>query len=232
MTPLRLLRTPPHPCSYLPQQQARTLFVDPQQSVSLSQYQQLTHLGFRRSGKVLYRPQCEQCQACRSWRVIAQAFKPSRSQRRILKRNEDLRITLQPAGFSREQYHLFERYIDARHRDGDMYPTSEQQYRDFLLAPNPGPQMLSFHYTKSLLAVAVIDCLSDGLSALYTFFDPQAPARSLGTYAILTQLSLCRQMALPYLYLGYWVANSEKMAYKSAFVPAEVFDGDQWCRCP
>ncbi|MHA7878225.1 MAG: arginyltransferase [Saccharospirillum sp.] len=225
---VKLYRTGNHPCSYLPGQQARTLFLDPELRFNRALYEQLTHLGFRRSGMHLYRPDCESCGACMPTRVRVDAFEPNRRFRRVLKANRDLEMRVVPCQYNREHYRLYERYISHRHRDGDMFPPSPDAYRDFLTSRSDLSFILEFRKDSQLLAAAFTDRLLTGLSATYTCFEPEASRRSLGTFAILSQINQCRIERLPYLYLGYWVPGSRQMEYKADFRPMELLINRQW----
>ena len=227
-TQLQFFLTPKHPCSYLNRNSAQTLFFDPRQTVTPELYQSLTDQGFRRSGSHLYRPHCAGCNGCIPTRVPVQEFVPKRGQRRVAKRNADTRIEIEEATFSRRHYHLYERYISLRHADGDMYPASEDQYRSFLLSPWSNSLFLSIYEGERLLSVAVTDKQPNGLSAVYTFFEPLEDKRSLGVYSILAQIELCKQMELPYLYLGYWIKDCDKMNYKSQYRPTELYVNGRW----
>ncbi|WP_150123567.1 arginyltransferase [Halotalea alkalilenta] len=231
---LRFFLTVPHPCSYLPGQEATTLFLDPNTPVDLATYSALTQLGFRRSGQHLYRPHCAHCRACVSVRIPVQRFTPDRSQRRIIKRNQDLSIREVPARYSESYYALYAAYIDARHADGDMYPPTREQFRSFLTSQSHFARMVEFRLDSELLAVAVVDRLPDGLSAIYTFYspDPSLGARSLGSYAILWQIRRALERRLPYVYLGYWIEQSAKMRYKQRYRPLEYLQGQQWRTLP
>jgi len=220
--------TPAHPCSYLPGRQARTLFLDPRDTIHPPLYQALTEHGFRRSGSHLYRPRCDGCQACVPTRVPVDDFEPRRNQRRVLTRNVDLVVQVEPAIFNRRYYDLYVRYIHGRHRDGDMYPPTIDQFRSFLLSQWSNSVFLCSYLDDELIAVAVCDQLPEGLSAIYTFFDPEHPSRSLGTWSILQQIELCRRSGLTYLYLGYWIQDSRKMRYKLDFRPVELFLESRW----
>ena len=222
--------TPKHPCSYLPRNNAQTLFFDPRETVTPPLYQSLTDQGFRRSGSHLYRPHCGSCQACVPTRLPVEEFKLTRSQRRTLKRNSDLTVRVEEATFTKRHYHLYERYISLRHADGDMYPASEDQYRSFLLSPWSNSLFVSLYKEEQLLSVAVTDQQQHGLSAIYTFFEPTETKRSLGTLSILQQISLCQELELPYLYLGYWIRDCDKMAYKINYRPTELFVNNAWVR--
>ncbi|MCH8532417.1 MAG: arginyltransferase [Saccharospirillum sp.] len=225
---IKLYRTGEHPCSYLPGQQARTLFLDPELHFNRSLYEQLTHLGFRRSGMHLYRPDCESCGACMPTRVRVASFRPKRRFRRVLKANSDLDIRVVPCQYSREHYRLYERYISQRHRNGDMYPPSPDAYRDFLTSRSDLSFIMEFRKDGVLLASAFTDRLVTGLSATYTCFEPEEDARSLGTFAILSQIQYCQSQQLPFLYLGYWVPGSQQMHYKADFQPMELLINRQW----
>nr|WP_299244632.1 arginyltransferase [uncultured Halomonas sp.] len=229
---LRFFLTVPHECSYLPAREATTLFLDPQESPGQGVYDALALLGFRRSGRHLYRPHCEGCSACISVRIPVDDFTPSRTQRKLMHRNADLDIRERPAIFDPEHYMLYARYIRARHADGDMYPPSHEQYRTFLTLKHPYARLLEFRLGEKLLAVAAIDQLSHGISAIYTFFDPGEihERRSLGTFAVLSQIELAQSRGLPHVYLGYWIREASKMNYKRAFQPLEFLNGRQWRR--
>lgn len=226
---LKFYATPVHDCSYLDNQQARTLFVDPRAQVGKQLYSQLSDLGFRRSGSHIYRPHCEQCQACISVRIPVQAFKTSKTQRRIENRNRDLLVRALPCQLTAEYYALYERYISERHRDGDMYPPTSEQFSNFLVE---GTQDSCFYEFRTpdgqLVAISVCDRLEQGLSALYTFYDPDLERRSLGVNAVLWQIREAQRANLPYLYLGYWVKNCRKMNYKTAYRPLEMLQDGEW----
>lgn len=222
--------TPKHPCSYLSRANAQTLFYDPRKVITTDTYQALTDQGFRRSGSHLYRPHCSDCNACIPTRVPVAQFQPRRSQKRVARRNADLHVKVEEATFSRRHYHLYERYISLRHADGDMYPASEDQYRSFLLSLWSNSVFISLYQDDRLLSVAVTDKQPRGLSAIYTFFEPSAGHRSLGVMSILSQIALCKEWDLPYLYLGYWIKDCDKMNYKTEYRPTEMFVNDQWVR--
>lgn len=220
--------TPPHDCSYLPDREATTMFVDPRANIDKKLYSQLTALGFRRSGSHYYRPHCEQCNACVPVRLKATEFKPDRSQRRVLKKNQDLECTLVPAGFSEAYYQLYENYIEQRHKDGDMYPPSREQFTSFLVEGATDSWFLDIRLNGTLIGLAAVDLLDDGLSAIYTIFDPAHEDRSLGTFAVLWQLQEARRRGLPHLYLGYWIRECRKMSYKTRFRPIEALRDGHW----
>lgn len=231
MTTLRQLHfysTPEHECSYISGRMAKTLFVDPQAIITTDAYSQLSDLGFRRSGRHIYRPHCDGCQACISVRIPVNEFRPSKSQRRILRRNSDLQIERVAPLLTDEHYDLYARYINTRHADGDMHPPTVEQFKAFLVEGHDCSFFYEIRRGDQLLAVAVTDELSQGLSAIYTFFEPEAPRRSLGSFCILSQIEQTRQLGLPYLYLGYWVKQCQKMNYKIAYRPLQLLLDGHW----
>lgn len=235
MTNLRTLAffaTPPHDCSYLPDREATTMFVDPRADISKRLYSQLTTLGFRRSGSHYYRPHCEACSACVPVRLNAERFVADRSQRRVWKRNSDLQCELVPGRYSEEYYGLYERYIRLRHSDGDMYPPSREQFTSFLVEGATDTWFLEMRLDNQLIGLAVVDALEDGLSAIYTVFDPDQDQRSLGSLAILWQLEEVRRRDMAYLYLGYWIKACRKMNYKTRFRPIEALVDGHWQELP
>ncbi len=222
--------TPPHPCSYLDHHTARTLFLDPRQPVDAALYGTLIHAGFRRSGSHLYRPHCEGCNACIAVRVPVADFRWSRRFRRVRSANAAVTASLHAANFSQRYYDLYARYIEARHADGDMHPPNPDQFRSFLYSSWSQSTFIVLEERGKLIAVAVTDRVPDGLSAIYTFFDPSLTKRSLGVLAVLAQIEQCARDAMPYLYLGYWVRDSPKMRYKTDYRPIEMLVGNRWVR--
>ena len=227
---LRQFSTTPHRCSYLPAMEASTLFIDPEAKIDKKTYSFLSERGYRRSGNFLYKPDCLNCQACISLRIPVAEYQLSRSEKRILRKNSDLSIFPVEHIFSEQFYNLYDQYICARHYDGDMYPPSEEQYYNFLNNGFGTSEFMAFTQGSALKAVAVIDRLENGLSAIYTFYDPAEEKRSLGSFAILWQIEYARQLGLDYVYLGYWVKNCAKMNYKTRFRPAEVLVNQRWMR--
>jgi len=225
---IKVYTTFPHSCSYLEDAQATTLFVDPRQNIGVPLYTQLSLLGFRRSGDHIYRPHCASCDACIACRVPVAGFKATRSQRRVWQRNQDLRVVESNSIVDDEAYALYERYISLRHADGDMYPPDRQQYESFLNNGLDCTRYLRFYDQERLIGVAVLDVMLDGLSAIYTFYEPEDDRRSLGTFAVLVQIEEAKRRQLDYLYLGYWIAECDKMNYKSRFQPLELFVGGEW----
>jgi len=220
--------TPAHDCSYLPDQQATTMFVDPRAQVDKRLYSQLTALGFRRSGSHYYRPHCEHCNACVPVRLRVEDFSPDRSQRRVMKKNADLSCRMVPASFTERYYDLYARYIEQRHIDGDMYPPSREQFTSFLVEGATDSWFLEILDDDRLVGLAAIDKLNEGLSAIYTVFEPSYEQRSLGTFAVLWQIEEAQRQGLPYLYLGYWIAECRKMNYKTRFQPIEALRDGHW----
>ncbi|WP_417580533.1 arginyltransferase [Nitrincola sp.] len=229
MHTLRFYVTPSHNCSYLPDRQAKTLFVDPQIEITSDTYSQLSELGFRRSGSHVYRPHCEGCQACQSIRIPVDFFKPNKTQKRLINMNRDLKVIRKAPSMEREYFALYKEYIDARHSDGDMYPPTPEQFHQFLIDGALDSWFYEFRDPNDrLVCLAVTDHLHQSMSALYTFFDPIETRRSLGTYAILWQLQEASRRNMQYLYLGYWVRDCRKMSYKTAFKPLEMLIDGHW----
>ncbi len=225
---LKVYTTYPHSCSYLPEQEATTLFVDPRTPMSSGLYSQLSLLGFRRSGSHLYRPNCGSCSACIPARVPVASFNPRRSQRRNLRRNLDVEVRELEDISDDASFDLYRRYIEARHHDGDMYPPSRDQYQSFLSDEWGVTRFYGMYLEGRLAGIAVADQLEDGLSAIYTFYDPDLGDRGLGTYAVLWQIDKARELGLEYVYLGYWIKQCQKMAYKIQFRPLELYLNGNW----
>ena len=225
---VRLFRTSPHPCSYKESEQAATVFVDPDLVIDKAINSKLSDLGYRRSGAHLYRPDCDFCQACISCRVPVAEFQFNRSQRRILRRNESLRVVEKSDLTDYIAYDLYQRYINQRHLDGDMFPASLEQYEAFIKTKMFDTRFFLFYEQEELLAVSVVDFLEQGLSAVYTFFDPDQGQRSLGNFAILWKIKTCQKLGLPYVFLGYWIKGCGKMEYKSKFRPLEMLINGRW----
>lgn len=228
LSELKFFKTPAHACSYLPDREATTLFVDPMAEISTDVYSALSALGFRRSGDHIYRPYCENCQACIPVRIPVQEFIPSRNQKRVLKRNQDLVVKAQIPYLSEPYYRLYESYINHRHADGDMFPASPDQFQSFLVDGRREAIFFEITLNRQLIGVAVVDQLNDGLSAIYTFFEPAQTQRSVGKFAILWLVEECKRRGLPYLYLGYWIEQCRKMSYKADYKPLQTFVNHQW----
>ena len=227
-TKLGFYLTPEHECPYLPERVARTAFADPTAAPDLRAQTALAESGFRRSGGILYRPRCPSCRACVPLRIAVDAFVPNRTQRRVAARNEDLvgrRVALSPTA---EQLALFDRYQHARHPEGAMFAEDAERYLAFFASSFSETQAYELRQGGRLLAVMVVDHLLDALSAVYTYFEPELGSRSLGTYAVLWQIAAARTQQLRWLYLGYLIEETRKMAYKSAFRPQQRLIEGAW----
>ena len=232
--------TAPSPCPYLPGRQERKVFTHlvGQKAAELNDL--LTHGGFRRSQSIAYRPACDQCRACVSVRVIANEFRPSRNFRKILARNADIVSEQRSAVPTSEQYSVFRAYLDRRHRHGGMADMTVLDYAMMVEDSHVETRLIEYRRRPAaglaattpgeLIAVALTDILGDGLSMVYSFFEPSEENRSLGTFMILDHIARARRMGLPYVYLGYWIDGSRKMSYKSRFLPQERLGPDGWVR--
>jgi len=217
-----------HECGYLPEQLATTLFVNPGITLQQDHYSFLATKGFRRSGNNIYRPHCEQCSLCIPVRLDVNKFKPSKQQKRCKNKNKNITVFSHPAQYNEDHFQLYSRYLLSRHPDGGMDPLSKEAYRDIISSQWSHSELLEFRSDQKLVAVAVIDRLKDGLSAVYTFFDPELPGLSLGILAIQHEIELARKRHLRWLYLGYWNPASQKMSYKVRFQPLQYFVDGQW----
>ncbi|HEY4697181.1 MAG TPA: arginyltransferase [Gallionella sp.] len=253
LSALHFYLTAPYPCSYLPDLQARSQVATPAFMIGTPVYSELVRHGFRRSGTYTYRPRCDNCNACVPLRVPAKQFSANRSQRRAWKQHADLETTLHPLQDNAEHFDLYQRYQHARHKDGGMDNDDRESYQNFLLQSHIDSLLVEFRdpfdratsTTPLVLSgvegsgqaqdrqgvlrmVSVIDLLSDGLSSVYTFYEPDLPHARLGIYSVLWQIELCRKLDLDFVYLGYWIAHSRKMAYKTQYRPAQGLIDGTW----
>ncbi len=226
--PPEIFLSMPHACSYLPGRTATSLFLDPRQPLDSRQYAGFMRLGFRRSGDLVYRPHCRDCNACVPVRVPVNRFRPDRGQRRVWNRNQDLSVVAHPPVFQQEHFELYQRYQSARHPGGGMDDPDPQKYVNFLGSRHIHTVFYEFRLNRRLLGIAVTDILPDGLSAVYTFFDPDEKRRALGVHAVLWQIEHARERQLPWLYLGYWIRECSKMSYKGHYHPLEAFLQGHW----
>jgi leucyl-tRNA---protein transferase len=224
--------TAPSPCPYLGGKEERKVFTHLVGERAPELNNILTQGGFRRSQSIAYRPACEGCRSCVSVRVVAKDFRPSQSMRRIARRNADIVSDMRIAVPTSEQYAIFRAYLDSRHRDGGMADMTVLDYAMMVEDSHIETRIIEYRLRESgeLVAIALTDVLGDGLSMVYSFFEPDLSARSLGTLMVLDHITRARRMGLAYVYLGYWVRGSRKMDYKSRFLPQERLMPEGWAR--
>lgn len=234
LTTLQFYATAPYACGYLPGKVARSQVATPSHLINADLYGELVNAGFRRSGLYTYRPYCDECRACTATRILAKQFIPTRSQRRAVKKHHQLQVRILNLDYQEDHYQLYKSYQNARHADGEMGHDEQDQYMQFLLQSRVNSRIVEFRdgpkdsNQGQLRMVSMIDILEQGISSVYTFFDTTDKSNSFGSYSILWQIDRALELKLPYLYLGYYIKNSEKMSYKARFQPMEGLIDDHW----
>lgn len=235
----RFFVTAPSPCPYLEGKEERKVFTDLSVPDAVELNEALGRVGFRRSQSISYRPACEQCNACISVRVLAQEFKPSKSFKRIMAKNIDLKVEVADAFATHEQYELLRLYLAHRHQTGGMADMDEFEFAEMIELSPVNTKIVEYREPPGdddnlkpgkLVACALSDVLSDGLSMIYSFFDPESQRPSLGTTMILDHIARSKKASLPHVYLGYWVKGCSKMNYKTRFTPYEKLNAHGWHR--
>lgn len=231
---LQFYVTTPYKCGYLPNKLAQSLIATPHHLVNAQVYNGLIQQGFRRSGKFAYRPHCENCNACIPVRLVLNEFAPARSQKRSFKQHGNLTARVMPLSYNQSHFELYTSYQSLRHAEAELGISTDkrdaaEQYRQFLCESNVESLMIEFRDAENQIKiVSVIDVVGDGVSAVYTFYDATQPKASYGTYAIMWLAEWTKSLGLPYLYLGYWIKESPKMAYKQQFKPQEKLVDGEW----
>ena len=228
--PASFFVTSPLPCPYLDGQVERRLVAELEDWDGISMHDKLSRVGFRRSHGIVYAPICPSCSACKAVRTVIGEFKPSVSQRRVKRINKDIVVNKRPALATHEQHALFVKYQEYRHAGGDMASMDYYDYQALIEDTPVNTFILEYRDLDHLVGACIVDEMADGLSAVYSFFDPINKRNSLGTQIILALFDLARQYRLPYVYLGYWVSGSQKMSYKEKFQPLEYYNGNEWTR--
>jgi len=234
LTELQFYATAPYPCSYLPGKTARSQVATPSHLINADLYSELVNAGFRRSGLYTYRPYCDECNACTATRIPVKHFSPNRSQKRSWKKHAGLDVRVLNLGYQEEHYQLYQHYQHERHAGGDIDQDDQDQYMQFLLQSRVNSRIVEFRdgphdsHPGRLRMVSMIDILDQGISSVYTFFDTSNASASYGSFSILWQIAQALELGLPYLYLGYYIEQSEKMSYKVKFQPIEGLIDDHW----
>lgn len=229
---IQFYTTASYDCSYLPDHQARSQVAAPAELIDSALYSQLVQHGFRRSGHYVYRPWCDHCRACVPVRLPVAQFQPTRSQRRTHKKQEHLQVRLLGLEYREEHFRLYQRYQTLRHAGGGMDQDDREQYQNFILKSGVASFLAEFRDEHGVRMVSLIDQLDDGISSVYTFFDPEPANAGFGVFNILWQIGLARQLGLPYVYLGYWVKDCRKMTYKTDYQPIEGLIEGVWQALP
>ena len=228
MISIPLVLSQEHPCGYLETKIAQSLFVHPSYSITTSTYAHLLEQGFRRSGEEVYAPHCSHCSACIPARLPLKKFKPSKSQRRCMRKNIETRVNIKPAIFEQAHYDMYLRYQAIRHPEGSMINASPENYFRFLSSSWCNTQFVEFSINNELAGIAIIDQFDEAWSAVYTFFEPKFSDYSLGVYAILWQIQQANLQQKEYLYLGFWLKDCTKMSYKTCYQPIQLLIDKQW----
>lgn len=226
--PIRLFETVIDDCPYLDDQRSGSILVDPDYQIDSNLFALLSRSGFRRSGEILYAPKCPNCSACVSVRIPVNEFKASRNQKRVWKKNRDLTVKIKTVSYQQEHFELYLKYQKARHRDSSMCDEDPKKYLSFIDSKYSKSKFLCLYLEQKLIGLSVIDQFDGGISAVYTFFDPEYGNRSLGTFAILTLIKVAKLNKIPFVYLGYWIEQSSKMNYKSKFKPLQGYLHKRW----
>lgn len=228
MKSIPIYLSPDHPCSYLEGQVAQSAFVHPNFQHTPSSYRVLLEHGFRRSGSHVYTPYCNHCNACIPVRIPVSAFHPNRSQKRAWKKNKETKALIKPPVFDPKHFRLYQKYQQTRHPDSTMAESTKEDYMSFLTSRWCDTRFVEFHLEQQLISVAVVDCVDKAWSAVYTFFDPDFSAYSPGVYAVLWEIEQAKQEQLDWLYLGFWIEDCRKMAYKNQYRPIQHYFNNNW----
>lgn len=226
--PIKLYETVIDDCPYLEGEQSASILVDPEHKIDGHLFALLSRSGFRRSGEMLYSPKCPSCDACVSVRIPVTEFKASRGQKRVWRKNLDVRVSIEDVTFKEEHFQLYLAYQRARHPNSSMCDEDPKKYTGFINSQFSKSKFLCLYLDQQLIGVSVLDQFDGGLSAVYTFFDPEYSNRSIGTYVILYMVKLARMKKIPFVYLGYWIDQSSKMSYKRNFKPLQGYIDRRW----